>query len=212
MQTQTSLSLTCSSQKFTKNRLYSHCNDLPHLRAYLHWTYNSDESSLSLAFIAPPASSSGWIAWGINPNGSGMVGTQALIAFKKDDGSMTVKTFDLVSYQLINQTKIAYDVSHMEAEYEGGEMRMFATIELPEKTQTLNQVWQVGSAVADGKPSIHAFQPDNLNSKGKLDLIMGQSSTQSGGNSRLRNRNVSMNSSFTISFCFDRRNSELGWG
>lgn len=200
LQIQTSLSLTCSSQKFTKNRLYSHCNDLPHLSSYLHWTYNSNKSSLSLAFIAPPASSSGWIAWAINPNQTGMVGSQALIAFKEVSGSMTVKTYNLVSYKLINQTEIAYDVSDMEAEYESGEMRIFATLALPENTQALNQVWQVGSRVVDGKPSIHGFQPDNLNSKGKLDLIKGQSDTSSGGNSRLRNKNVSINSNPVIHF------------
>lgn len=119
-----------------------------------------------------------------------MVGSQALIAFKEDSGSMTVKTYNLVSYKLINQTEIAYDVSDMEAEYESGEMRIFATLALPENTQALNQVWQVGSRVVDGKPSIHGFQPDNLNSKGKLDLIKGQSDTSSGGNSRLRNKNI----------------------
>ncbi|KAK9288962.1 hypothetical protein L1049_017433 [Liquidambar formosana] len=127
LQIHTSQALTCTSQKFTKNRLYNHCSDLPHLRSYLHWTYDPSKSSLNLAFIAPPAKPSGWVAWAINPKRAGMVGAQALIAFQKGDGSMTVKTFDLVSYKLINQTKIAFDVSSVEGEHEDGVMRIFVT-------------------------------------------------------------------------------------
>ena len=129
-----------------------------------------------------------------------MEGSQALIAFKNEDGSMTVKTYNLESYKSIKQTELIYDVSDKEAEYEGGEMRIFATISLPKNTQMLNQVWQVGSSVANGMPSIHAFQTGNLNSKGKLDLIKGQSDTSSGGNSRLRNRNVSTKFSILLFF------------
>lgn len=82
LQIQPSHSATCTSQKFTKNRIFQHCDDLPQLKSYLHWTYDSKNSLLSLAFIAPPSKPNGWIAWGINPNGTGMIGTQALIAFK----------------------------------------------------------------------------------------------------------------------------------
>lgn len=147
-----------------------------------------------------------------------MVGSQALIAFKNNDGLMTVKTYNLVSYKSINQTELIYDVSDEEAEYESGEMRIFATIKLPEKPQVLNQVWQVGGRVVDGKPAIHDFQPENLNSKATLDLIEGQSDASSGGNSRIRNRNVSVKFSI-LSFLFlsklirfIRLNSELGSG
>ncbi|KAA8527876.1 hypothetical protein F0562_035255 [Nyssa sinensis] len=191
LQTQPSHSLKCTSQKFTQNRLYQFCNDLPHLRAYLHWSYNSAKSSLNLAFLAPPAKPSGWVAWAINPNGTGMVGAQALIAFRQSDGSMTVETFKLNSYKSVEQTKIAYKVSNLEAEYENGLMMIFATVMLPEKMVELNQVWQVGSSVMNGTmPAMHAFQTENLNSKGRLDLLKGQSSTNNGGNSGLRNRNI----------------------
>ncbi|KAJ4965120.1 hypothetical protein NE237_016969 [Protea cynaroides] len=164
-------SLTCSSQKLTGNRVYDNCNDLPHLSSYLHWSYDSSKSSLKIAFLAPPAKSDGWISWAINPTKPGMIGSQALIAYNVD-GNMTVKTFDLNSYKQIVPSKIAYEVSDMEAEYSGGTMTIFATIALPANTTTINQVWQVGGIVVNGIPIAHAMLPDNLNSKGTLDLTV----------------------------------------
>ncbi|WOG85988.1 hypothetical protein DCAR_0105182 [Daucus carota subsp. sativus] len=166
----TTHSLKCTSQTFTNNKLYKNCTDLPTLGSYLHYTHDADESTLSVVFSAPPAKPDGWIAWGINPNGTGMVGTQALIAFKKSNGKITVKPYNLVSYGQIVQTKLSFDVSDTAAEYSDGVMRIFATWELPENTTVINQVWQVGASVDDEVPAKHAFDPVNLNSKGELKL------------------------------------------
>ncbi|KAF8388501.1 hypothetical protein HHK36_027174 [Tetracentron sinense] len=183
-------SLTCSSQTFTNNKLFDHCDDLPQLSSYLHWTFDSSNSSLNIAFIAPPAKPSGWISWAINPTGTGMVGSQSLIAFRDANGSMVVNTFDVVSYKSIVQSKIAFEVSDMEAEFSDGVMRIFATVALPEKMTTLNQVWQVGGSVTDGMPGVHEFQAPNLNSKGTLDLLKGESTSQIGGDSKLKKKNI----------------------
>uniref|UniRef100_A0A5B7BWF8 DOMON domain-containing protein n=2 Tax=Davidia involucrata TaxID=16924 RepID=A0A5B7BWF8_DAVIN len=168
-----SLSLTCTSQNFTNNKLYTDCVDLPYLSSYLHWTYNSTKSSLSIAFIAPPAKSDGWIAWAINPNATGMVGSQSLIAFKDSNGSMTVNTYSISSYSSILPSKLSFNVSDRSAEYSDGLMKIFATLELP--VSTVNQVWQVGGSVTDGRPEKHDFQPANLNSMGFLDLRVAKS-------------------------------------
>ncbi|KAF5953515.1 hypothetical protein HYC85_006371 [Camellia sinensis] len=125
-------SLKCTSQTFTDKKLYTNCTDLPYLSAYLHWTYDSTKSSLSIAFIAPPAKSNGWIAWAINPTGTGMAGAQSLIAFKQSNGSMTVNTYNISSYSSIVKSKIAFDVPEKSAEYSGGVMKIFATLRLPE--------------------------------------------------------------------------------
>ncbi|XP_043710102.1 cytochrome b561 and DOMON domain-containing protein At3g25290-like [Telopea speciosissima] len=186
-------SLTCTSQKFTGNRVYDQCNDLPELSSYLHWTYDSKNSSLMIAFVAP-AKSDGWVAWAINPKKPAMIGSQALIAYQVD-GNMTVKTFDVTSYK-IAPSKIAYEVSDMEAENSDETMTIFATIALPTTMTTINQVWQVGSTVVDGIPAAHAMGKENLNSKGTLDLTSktqntsSNSSSQTGGvSSTLRNIN-----------------------
>ncbi|PWA45090.1 auxin-responsive family protein [Artemisia annua] len=189
----TQAQLTCTTQKFTNNKLYNHCNDLPSLNSYLHWSLNPSKNTLSIAFLAKPSSDSGWVAWAINPTGEGMAGAQALLAYKASNGSMVVKTYNISSYSSIVEGKLAFDVKDRRGEYSDGMMKIFATIVLPKNGMTsVNQVWQVGPSVSDGFPAKHAFQPANLGAKGKLDLLSGQSSGGggSGGNSRNKKRNI----------------------
>ncbi|OWM87910.1 hypothetical protein CDL15_Pgr000327 [Punica granatum] len=174
-------SLSCSgSENFSRNRIYEHCNDLPHLGSHLHWTYSPSNSSLSIAFSAPPKTPSGWVAWAINPKGTGMVGSQALVAFREGNGSVAVKTFRLLSYKRIEQGKLAsVEVGRLEAEQRNGALTIFATIAIPENMKIVNQVWQVGASVVDGMPAVHDFGAANLESKGKLDLLRGQNTGNS---------------------------------
>nr|DAD24064.1 TPA_asm: hypothetical protein HUJ06_025527 [Nelumbo nucifera] len=189
LQIHSSHSLTCSSQTFTSNRLFQNCNDLPHLSSYLHWTYDSSNSSLKIAFVAPPAQPEGWVSWAINPKSTGMAGSQALIAYQAN-GSVVVDQYDVQSYQSVDKTKISFDLWDVTGEYSDGVMRIFATFALPKNMTTLNQVWQVGASLSGGVPAAHAFKAENLNSKGTLDLMAGTSSTSSGGDSKLTKRNV----------------------
>jgi Protein of unknown function (DUF568) len=160
---------TCSSYKFTNNKTFDKCANLDHLSASLHWTYNSD-GTLSIAFIAPPASPNGWVAWGINPVSEGMIGTQALIAFKQSNGLMMVKTFNITSYKSVQESPILYETSNLSSEFgSDGNIVLFAKLKIG-KLVGLNQVYQVGSAVTSGMPNKHAFDTQNLESKAELVL------------------------------------------
>ncbi|XP_076959121.1 cytochrome b561 and DOMON domain-containing protein At3g25290-like [Bidens hawaiensis] len=54
---------------------------------------------------------------------------------------------------------------------------------------TVNQVWQVGGSVKEkGVPARHAFQPENLGSKGILNLLSGE--ILGGGSSATKKRNI----------------------
>ncbi|GAB4841484.1 hypothetical protein Ancab_022200 [Ancistrocladus abbreviatus] len=189
-------SLTCSSQSLSSNKLYQHCADLSTLNSYLHWTYTASNKTLSVAFLAPPASSDGWVAWAINPTSTGMSGCQALIAFKDTNGSMVVNTYNISSYSSILEGKLSIDVYDKSAEYSGGLMQIYATVGVPDTavaSGTVNHVWQVGSAVNDGHPAKHAFQPANLNAKSTMDLQSGGTSTAAGGSGvdeRTRKKNI----------------------
>ncbi|KAI3749710.1 hypothetical protein L2E82_20326 [Cichorium intybus] len=163
-------SINCASEKFTNKKVYSNCNDLPTLNSTLHWTFNPQNSSLSVAFVAPPATPNGWIAWAINPTQTGMIGSQALIAFKNSTGLMAVKTYNISSYSSIKEGKISLEVLESSAEYSGGVMKIFAVVKLPEKMTEVNHVWQVGGSVNDGMPGKHAFLPANMKAMGKLQL------------------------------------------
>ncbi|KAJ8568684.1 hypothetical protein K7X08_028217 [Anisodus acutangulus] len=187
-----STSLTCSSQTFSANTKFTNCTDLPSLKSFLHWTFDPTKSTLSIAFIASPTSPDGWIAWGINPDAPAMVGTQSLIAFKNAKDSVIVKTYNLTSYKSITESKLLYKVLESKAESSSdGVMKIFATLELPENTTTVNQVWQVGPAVKDGMPMVHKFEPDNLKSKATLDLASASSAAGEGN----KNANASSSAS-----------------
>ena len=47
-------------------------------------------------------------------------------------------------------------------------IRIFATVKVPEKVESVNHVWQVGPSVTAGRIDRHDFGPSNMNSKGVL--------------------------------------------
>ena len=196
--TTTSFALTCTTQKLTdaanSNKVYSDCIDLPHLNSFLHWTHNRSNSSLSVAFVASPPKPGGWVSWAINPTGSGMEGAQALVAYKADNGAVTVKTLNIKSYSEMVPGKLSFDVWGLRGEAVGGAIRIFANVKVPEKATSLNQVWQVGPSVTAGRIDKHDFAPENLNSKETLSLNGGQSSGGGAGgvDSRTKRKNVSL--------------------
>ncbi|KDP26569.1 hypothetical protein JCGZ_17727 [Jatropha curcas] len=164
-------SLKCTSQKFRKNIVFSNCTDLPVLNSFLHFTYNSSNSSLSIAFIATPPKPEGWVSWAINPTEECMIGSQALIAFKSDGSdSVTVNTYNISSFNPPVVSKLSFDVWDLSAESDGENFTIFATVKVVTSAGRVNQVWQVGGAVSNGFPQIHAMDDANMNSKGVLEL------------------------------------------
>jgi hypothetical protein len=157
----------------------------------VHWTYDAAAASLSVAFLAAPPSG-GWVAWGLNPTGDGMSGTQALVAVPKGRGAYEVQTYSISGYSLGSPGPLSYNTSDLAAEIgSDGRVRIFGTLKLQNGTGEVNQVWQVGPS-SGGAIGIHSTtNADNLNSKGKLNLLTGASTAASGGNSILRKRNVS---------------------
>ncbi|XP_010552017.1 PREDICTED: auxin-induced in root cultures protein 12 [Tarenaya hassleriana] len=171
--TSPSLSLTCSSQKLTSaagKSPYASCLDLPVLDSYLHYSYNASNSSLSVAFVAAPEKSGGWIAWAINPMAGGMIGSQAFIAFRSKSGVPVVKTYNISGYGAINEGKLSFDAWDLRAEsIDGGDkLAIFASVKVPAGSEKVNQVWQIGGKVTNGQPEKHSFAPQNLNSKSVL--------------------------------------------
>ncbi|XP_016902216.1 auxin-induced in root cultures protein 12 [Cucumis melo] len=162
-------SLTCSSQSFP-DRTFTNCQDLPYLNAFLHWSYNPTNSSLSIAFLAPPPTTAGWVAWAVNPTATGMAGSQAFLAafFAK---SLTVRTFNITSYNSVRPSPtLSFPFWDLASESSDDLFAIFVTVKVPEKASSLNQVWQVGPSVdsSTGVPAAHEFKSDNLKSRGVL--------------------------------------------
>ncbi|PIN17527.1 hypothetical protein CDL12_09805 [Handroanthus impetiginosus] len=149
---------TCSRRAFSLGGAFKSCTDLPHLGAHLHWTYFPSVRKVSIAYRAKQ-SSQGWIAWGINPTSRGMVGSQALVAFRNSNGSMTVYTTSITSY---NPSMLPSELSFR--------MTIYAMVGPLENGTSVNQVWQAGSSVSSNIPQIHSTSPPNLQSMGKIDF------------------------------------------
>uniref|UniRef100_A0A2P2IPQ5 Cytochrome b561 and DOMON domain-containing protein n=1 Tax=Rhizophora mucronata TaxID=61149 RepID=A0A2P2IPQ5_RHIMU len=187
----------CTSQKFTNNNLYAHCLDLPALNSFLHFTYDSMNSTLSIAFIASPSKAEGWISWALNPTVEKMAGSQALVAYKNPTGEVIVKTYNISGYtpDKVVQSKLDFDVWDTVGEEDSGKMRIFAKIKVPSNLAakgTINHVWQVGPSVkANGGLTPHEVSGPNLMSVGNLDFKSGQSGGAAGGHdSRTQKKNI----------------------
>ncbi|CAK9133342.1 unnamed protein product [Ilex paraguariensis] len=164
---------SCSNYTFTSDRVFYSCSDLPYLEAHLHWNYNPSTGKVAIAYRAKQKSK-GWIAWGINPTGRGMVGSQALVAFHNTNGSVTVYPTPITSYNPSMQPEaLSFQVSNITAEYSDNEMTIFAVVGPLNNGTLVNHVWQAGSSVSDNVPQIHSTSPPNLQSMGILNFLSG---------------------------------------
>ncbi|KAL5230775.1 hypothetical protein ABZP36_029551 [Zizania latifolia] len=181
-----SSSSSCASHTFSGNQLYGSCASLPRLGATLHYNYTAPTSTVAVAFRAPLASGAGgggkgWVAWGLNPSGSGMVGTQAVVAFRHSNGSLVAYPTVLDSYAPSMAPAAAKDLAlpvsgvSVEEHAAGGsgnkEVVLYATVALPAgKGSKFNHVWQQGSSVVGDVPAAHPTTGDNILSVGSIDF------------------------------------------
>ena len=181
---------TCARYAFSSNRVFTSCSDLPVLNSFLHYNYDSS-GKLEIAYRHTGITSSRWVAWAINPTSTGMVGSQALVAYQQTDGSMRVYTSPITQYQTqLAEGDLSFNVSELSATYANNEIIIFATLGLSNNGTTLNQVWQEG-ALSGNTPQMHATSGANVQSTGTLNLLSGEAGTTGGGSSRLRKQNVS---------------------
>ncbi|XP_021735206.1 cytochrome b561 and DOMON domain-containing protein At5g47530-like [Chenopodium quinoa] len=162
---------TCKNYKFSNQRDFQSCADLPVLEAYLHWNYNSTAETIHIAYRASQTPR-GWIAWGINPTGSGMVGTQALVAFQDLKGNMKAYTSQIKSYNpSMKPEPLSFPVSELSAEYSNDEMIISALLGPLSNGTTFNIAWQAGNAVSNDIPQSHPHFGPYVRSSGTLNFL-----------------------------------------
>lgn len=189
LQSSSAQAQNCSSESFSGNRLYSSCNSLPYLGASLHWTYNASNGTVDVAYRAPQ-SSSGWVAWAINPSGAGMIGANAFLAFPDSAaGAVTVWTTQLSTYSpTVQDQNLSFSVYSKAAEYSNGSYTIYATLEVPNNNAKVNVVWQASTQIENGVPNGHSTLGDNVKSQSTLDLLSGHAA--SADNSKQHRMNV----------------------
>lgn len=188
---------SCAKYNFASNQEFSACSDLPYLNSYVHWKYSPSSENVEIAFRSTGVSSSRWVAWAINPTTQGMVGSQALVAYQKSDGTMRAYTAPVTSYQTgLEEGDLSFPVSDLKATYSASnnEIIIFATLKLQNlSSSSVNHVWQQGP-LSNGNPGMHPVSGANVQSMATLNLLSGESGATPGAgavSSKLKNKNVS---------------------
>ncbi|KAL3754394.1 hypothetical protein ACJRO7_001602 [Eucalyptus globulus] len=164
---------TCQNYKFSNQNTYAKCVDLPVLNSFLHWNYTASSFQLDLAFRHVGATASEWVAWAINPLGLIMLGSQALVAYQRPDGTFYAYASPIDGYDTaLPEGRLSFSFSKLSGTFEKGEMTIFASLQLTGNLVTINQVWQNGP-LKGGTPAIHASSADHLTSFGTLNLVTG---------------------------------------
>ncbi|KAL4369576.1 hypothetical protein GQ457_05G004720 [Hibiscus cannabinus] len=162
---------TCLSQTFPNNMQYANCTDLPVLNSYLHWTYNQSDGTVEIAFRRTGTTSSQWSAWGINPSGPRMVGTQALVALVNSSGVAQAFTTSIDSLgPSMQQTALSFPVPSLSATFDNNEITIFAVLIIPQNLTSTSQVWQEGE-VSNGQIQPHSTSGPNVQSAGSINFF-----------------------------------------
>ncbi|XP_040377494.1 cytochrome b561 and DOMON domain-containing protein At5g48750-like [Oryza brachyantha] len=164
----------CRSGKFPPGRSFRRCSSLPVLGASVYWTYHPGNGTADIAYRAPQ-SSGGWVAWGINSQSSGMVGSGVFIASQDGAGAVAALTTVLESYSpSLTNGSLGFDVPvPPAAEYVGGAYTIYATVALPMNSTVQSMVWQAGPG-STGAIGGHATSGQNVQSMQSLDFLSGE--------------------------------------
>ncbi|CAA7404167.1 unnamed protein product [Spirodela intermedia] len=163
-----SSSAACNDEIFS-GRSFQSCESLSSLDATIHWTYFPSNGSAAVAFRVETA---GWAAWGINPTGRGMIGTQALVAYQ--NGSSTAAFGASLTTKLMGSLRpstISVNTTGLTGEYRNGKITIFATIVLPNNTTEVNHTWQKSDVIAGGYPGPHPIGGEHASSVGTLNFL-----------------------------------------
>jgi hypothetical protein len=174
------------------------------LESSLHWNYYPEISKVDIAFKKNNAKDSSWIAWAINPTSKGMIGSQALIGYRRSDGCFKAYTSSITSYETrLQEDNLSFPVYNVSGMYINGSMIVFASLELPTNVSLVNHVWQEGLVSNDGSLSAHIMTGPNIQSFGTLDFksgIVSRNNVSGKVKSKTILRNVSIACSFILFF------------
>lgn len=189
--TKTSAQQNCSTYKFNTNNIFATCITLPVLSSFLHWNYHASNHTVDIAYRHTGVTASSWVAWALNPTGSGMSGAQSLVAFRNSTGNIHAYTSPVTDYSTqLAEGPLSFGVPKISGEFtNNNEMVIFATLQLPAGRTSFNQVWQNGP-VSGNTPQQHSGG-DSLRSTGNVDFVTGQVSGDGGAaSSQQRKKNV----------------------
>ncbi|XP_057792960.1 LOW QUALITY PROTEIN: cytochrome b561 and DOMON domain-containing protein At5g35735-like [Salvia miltiorrhiza] len=162
---------TCSTFAFSNGRSYANCNALPVLDSFIHWNYHQANHTADIAYRHTQITSTNWVAWALNLNGSAMLGAQALVAFVAENGTVQAYTSPITSYETtLQRGTLSFAVPALTAEFVGdNQIIIYATINLPRGRTNFSHVWQHGD-VSGNNLGRHPLTNDHRRSLGTIDF------------------------------------------
>ncbi|ESW14305.1 hypothetical protein PHAVU_008G270000 [Phaseolus vulgaris] len=169
--------------KLAQKKNISDCKRLRTLGAEFAWNLHGNFSGnnstvVDILFGATLQTQQGWIGWGVNPGKRPeMVGTRAIVAVKRSDGTWSVDTYNITK-EIRNgcnllPSKIGIVVSKSVEEEADNMHTMYVRLRLPSEEYNvtrLNHVWQVGYGIEGGHPHRHPTTLRNVDSTEVIDL------------------------------------------
>lgn len=178
----------------TSNRQFTACQTIPEVGANLAWRIRNDSSNaIDFAYSGTAPSASGWVGWGINPAGAGMVGTQALIAFQSTTGAVVYQypvTGAVKGGQSLIPGDLTLNFTDTSAVVSGAEMTIFSTLNLKAGDSiSMQYVWGQGRTVdlTNNAVGPHSIPISGDAAVTNIDLLTAQASTVELPNQKLKN-------------------------
>lgn len=139
---------------------------------------------------------SGWVAWGINPTGFHMPGTQALAAFSNSSG-VVVKEYNVTQSVYVGNANlvpgpVSLNYTNFSAVLSGTTMTIFGTLALGTgKSTSLNHVWNRGPSVdSNSTLAPHLTSNDNILGFSTIDMSSGVATASALPHQSLKNVSI----------------------
>lgn len=180
------------------------CEVLEEGRSVSSGIYRFPVTSRVFAIAEDLEDPSGWVAWGINPDGAQMVGTQALAAFSNTSGVYTMRTYNVTgpvknNERLLVPGTVSVNYSNYSVVVVQTTVTIAGTVLLKSGQSTsLNLVWNRGPQVQTTTSALMSHSvSNNENLMSSLRFDVGTGESMGGGeipNKRLKD--VSLTRSF----------------
>lgn len=180
------------------------CEVLEEGRSVSSGIYRFPVTSRVFAIAEDLEDPSGWVAWGINPDGAQMVGTQALAAFSNTSGVYTMRTYNVTgpvknNERLLVPGTVSVNYSNYSVVVVQTTVTIAGTVLLKSGQSTsLNLVWNRGPQVQTTTSALMSHSvSNNENLMSTLRFDVGTGESMGGGeipNKRLKD--VSLTRSF----------------
>jgi hypothetical protein len=169
------------------------------LGASFAWTLINATNTIDFAFTEDLQDTSGWVAWGINPTGIYMPGTQALAAFSNSSG-VVVKEYNVTQAVFNGQANlmpgpVSLNYTDISAVLSGTTMTIFGTLALGAgKATSLNHVWNRGPSVnSNSTLAPHPVSNDNIQGFSTIDMSSGIATASALPHQSLKNKHGIIN-------------------